>query len=146
MRSGPHRASKRQDGFTLVELLVVIGIIALLISILLPALNRARAQANLVKCQSNLRQIGIGLNIYASQDRGNYLPWGVAPNQVYRPGYNGYALRWYEMLHVVMNPRDPQDNTYGMPSPNPPRPRINPLFLDVDVATESGSSHYTANI
>jgi len=85
--------------FTLVELLVVIGIIAVLIAILLPALNKARTAAQMVQCLSNHRQLLTGVNMYANEQGGKAPPANTSQFTV--PSFAaGSFFPWYSKLFV----------------------------------------------
>src|SRR5829696_4893447 len=83
--------SRHRAGFTLVELLVVIGIIAILVALLLPSLQKAREAANRVRCASQLRQIGQWVAMYAAAHR-NFMPIGWISQDSYSPGT---STIWY---------------------------------------------------
>jgi type II secretory pathway pseudopilin PulG len=106
---------RRRTAFTLVELLVVVGTIALLIAILLPALSKARRQAITVKCLSNLRQVGSAMAMYVSDYKG-YCPGPCLRGQFIKYNQNSDSLSRY--LAVYVNRPQPAAVT-----------EINPVFM-----------------
>jgi prepilin-type N-terminal cleavage/methylation domain-containing protein len=136
-------------GFTLVELLVVIGIISLLVSVLLPALNKARQQANLIDCESRLRQMGQALSIYVTENNG-LLPYGDVrhdptgstswENPVSDPENQEFSWYWTFTLSKEVQAR--------ITGPDGLVNNLSPMFRDVDTIDAGYGryvNHYTCN-
>jgi prepilin-type N-terminal cleavage/methylation domain-containing protein/prepilin-type processing-associated H-X9-DG protein len=121
--AAPSVASVRQKtvAFTLIELLVVIAIIAILASMLLPALARAKESANRIKCVNNLKQLDTGLKLYADDNDGFYPP---RTNQYRWPAL---LQEYYRNTNLLICPTDAQRGTpltmSGSPAPADNAPR-----------------------
>ncbi len=151
-------------GFTLVEVLVVIAVIAVLIAILLPALSKAREAAKKIQCASNLRQVGVGIQMYINEYRG-WLPPHTQPepgsifkaSMTYKNhaplnnGYSGLGMLYVSGCTGLMGAKPngridpPDDKIFYCPGWDDERNNrmsfIGPGNLDVDAPTNRSGSY-----
>lgn len=139
------RHGEAKFGFTLVELLVVIGIIAVLIAILLPALGKAREQARIATCLSNQRQVATTFLMYAHEYKGILPPYGYI-----NPGYTSdvAGMHWYDLTSKYVSKTNNQSGITFLRCPSeidPARARFGSYGVNYGYSNLKGVITYYAN-
>lgn len=139
MRTFSSNGVRRAKAFTLVELLVVIGIIAVLVGILLPVLSGARRQASLVQCSSNMRQIAMSMLTYIQDNKGRLMPCQI------KPGAGGFPNGWWWATELTRLRYIKAPNCFSAPGAPPSFIKSNvfrcPEGLDEDIL-KGGAGDY----